>query len=317
MKVNIETYITEDEKKEVDSSIEVIKEVGIGKNATKMVRLEDGKIGFLKNSAKTTNQVLDDLEYFMYIIGKHVFEYDFADVYKAYTENEFLGTISENVAQDNEKLMMFSTVVSTLMEEPNEELKIIATKYQSLRNNNIRTFTKPNGETVDYPFLDADDEIYEAINMFSVVLDQLNLSEENKHDIKEKYFQMMIFDLITGQKDRNNNNYGLIYNDETKQLRFSPLFDNSTIHLPGIPQNLCQINGYFADRKQMMEVLINKFSEYTLPLFDKIAKNHDEIVQRSKKVASNVLNTEQQSWVISTMEEGLQNLTEVSKKHSK
>lgn len=317
MNVRLETYINEGEKKEEKSSIEIIKEVGVGKNATKMVKLSNGKIGFLKNSANTTNQVLDDLEYFMYIIGKHVFEYDFADVYKAYTENEFVGTISENVAQDNEKLMMFSTVVSTLLEEPNEELKIIASKYQTLRNNNIRTFNKPNGETVNYPYLEDEDQIYEAINMFSVVLDQMNISNENKHVIKEKYFQMMFFDLITGQKDRNNNNYGLIYNEETKQLRFSSLFDNSTIHLPGIPQNLCQINGYFADRRQMMEVLINRFPEYTLPMVNKIVENHDEIIRRSEKVAGNVLNLEQREWVISTMKDGLQNLTEVSKKHSK
>lgn len=317
MNVNLETYIDEETKQNKESNIEIIKEVGVGKNATKMVRLSSGKIGFLKNSANTTNAILDDLEYFMYIVGKHVFKFDFADVSKAYNGSDFIGTISENVAQDNEILMMFSTIISTLSTEPNEDIQIIAKKYQSLRNNNIRTFNKPNGETVDYPCLENEDEIYDGINMFSIVLDQLNISEENKNEIKEKYFQMLFFDLITGQKDRNNNNYGLLYNEETKRLRFSPLFDNSTIHLPGIPHNLCQINGFFADRRQMMDVLVNRFPEYTLPIVNNLIENNEEIIDKSSRVATEVLKPEQKEWIISTMKDGFQNLTEVTKKHSK
>lgn len=317
MKVRLETYIDDSTKKESESNIEIIKEVGVGKNATKMVELSDGTTGFLKNSAGTTNAILDDLEYYMYIVGKHILGYDFADVSKVYDGDIFVGTISKNVAEENERLIMFSTIVSTLVSEPTNQIKEIATKYQNLRNRNLKTFIKPNGDTVDYPFLDNDDDVYDAIDMFSVVLDQLNIPQENKHEIKEKYFQMMLFDLVTGQKDRNNNNYGLIYNETSKQLRFSPLFDNSTIHLPGIPSNLCQINGYFVDRKQMMDVLVNKYGEYTKPMVDFLVDNQEAIVTKSKRVASEVLKPEQREWVISTMDDGFKSLTEVSKNNKK
>ena len=64
MKVRLETYIDDSTKKESESNIEIIKEVGVGKNATKMVELSDGTTGFLKNSAGTTNAILDDLAIF-------------------------------------------------------------------------------------------------------------------------------------------------------------------------------------------------------------------------------------------------------------
>lgn len=315
--VKLETYIDDSTKREKESNIEIIKEVGIGKNATKIVELSDGVIGFLKNSAGTTNAILDDLEYYMYIVGKHVFGFDLADVSKVYDGDSFVGTISKNVAEENERLMMFSTIISTLLSEPTAQIKEITNKYQNLRNRSIKTFTKPNGDTVDYPFLDNDDDVYDAIDMFPVVLDQLNISDENKHAIKEKYFQMMLFDLVTGQKDRNNNNYGLLYNEKTKQLRFSPLFDNSTIHLPGIPANLCQINGYFVDRTQMMDVLVNKYGEYTKSMVNLLVENQDMIVEKSERIAAEVLKPDQREWVISTMKDGFHSLTEVSKNNDK
>ena len=150
--------------------------------------------------------------------------------------------------------------------------------------------------------------------MFIETLDQLNISEENKKDIKEKYFQMIVFDLITGQKDRNSNNYGLLYNQVTKQMRFSPLFDNSTIHLPGIPENLCQINGFFMDKKQMMSVLLTHYGEYTSNIINSIVDNKDEIVKRSGDVAERVLTSKEKDWVMPIITDNINMLSEVATK---
>lgn len=314
MEVKLQTYVDESTVQEQKSNMEIVKLVGVGLNATKMVELSDGTIGFLKNSANTSNAMLDDLEYYMYIIGKHIFDMDFANVSKAYDENGFVGTISENVAKENERLMMYSEIITTLASEQTEEIQQLAFKYKNLRENNIKTFVKPNGDSVTYPVLESEEDMVAAIDMFIETLDQLNISEENKKDIKEKYFQMIVFDLITGQKDRNSNNYGLLYNQVTKQMRFSPLFDNSTIHLPGIPENLCQINGFFMDKKQMMSVLLTHYGEYTSNIINSIVDNKDEIVKRSGDVAERVLTSKEKDWVMPIITDNINMLSEVATK---
>lgn len=250
----------------------------------------------------------------MSIIGKYIFNMEFANVSKAYDEKEFIGTISKNVAQNNEHLIMFSDVISILTNEPNEELQALAFQYNQLREKNQHTFIKPNGSTVNYPVLSREEDVVAAIDMFAIALDHLNISEENKETMKNNYFQMLVFDLVTGQKDRNNNNYGLLYNEKTKELRFAPLFDNATIHMPGIPTNLCQINGYFIDNKQMMEVLLNHYSEYTSDFIGNIVENQDNYIKRSNEVAKRVLTPSEQKWVMPIITENLNSLSEVSKK---
>ena len=108
--------------------------------------------------------------------------------------------------------------------------------------------------------------------------------------------------------------YGILYNEETKQLRFSPLFDNSTIHLPGIPENLCQINGFFMDKKQMMSVLINQYGEYTSSIINTIVNNKDEIVKKSGDVAERVLTSKEKNWVMPIITENINVLSEVATK---
>lgn len=312
--MKIESYSDIHTKQTESVDIEIINPIGIGINLTKIVRLSNGKIGYLKNSALTTDKTLDDIEYFMSIAGKYILKMDFAKVYRVYDDNNFIGIISEEVAKENEQFMMFSTLVANLVNAKKNILQTIIFKYQQLRNKNNYITTNINNEITTYPFLEDEEDICAAIDMFLIVLEYLDINEDAKKDMRNNYFKMLIFDVLMNHKDRNDNNYGVIYNEKTGNIRFSPLFDNSTIYMPDIPENLCQINRFFMDKKQMMSILITRYNEYTEPFISEIETKQDEIIQKCEYVATNVLTPAQQDLIMSIIKENIKELTIKSKR---
>jgi len=54
--------------------------------------------------------------------------------------------------------------------------------------------------------------------------------EESKNlinivDIKHKFWEMFIIDSIIGNTDRHNGNWGFLLNNETGEIKFSPIYD--------------------------------------------------------------------------------------------
>ena len=45
-------------------------------------------------------------------------------------------------------------------------------------------------------------------------------------DLKLRFWDMFIIDALINNNDRNNNNWGLILNRDTMELRVSPVYDN-------------------------------------------------------------------------------------------
>ena len=64
----------------------------------------------------------------------------------------------------------------------------------------------------------------------SELKDIIDVLSENKNLInvtktKEKFYDMFIIDSIIGNTDRHNGNWGFLLNKETKEIRFSPIYD--------------------------------------------------------------------------------------------
>jgi len=62
------------------------------------------------------------------------------------------------------------------------------------------------------------------------ISDIMEVLEESKNlinivDIKHKFWEMFIIDSIIGNTDRHNGNWGFLLNNETGEIKFSPIYD--------------------------------------------------------------------------------------------
>ena len=49
-----------------------------------------------------------------------------------------------------------------------------------------------------------------------------------KYDLMQDVINMLVYDSLIGNRDRNPSNYGIIINHQTNQIKFAPLYDNCT-----------------------------------------------------------------------------------------
>lgn len=82
--------------------------------------------------------------------------------------------------------------------------------------------------------------LLESVERFGITTDAIN---------------MLVYDALIANKDRNPSNYGIIVNHETSKIRFAPLFDNGTSL--GITLNQKHFNSFFKTENQNLSIVDN------------------------------------------------------------
>ena len=105
-----------------------------------------------------------------------------------------------------------------------------------------KDFLNKNETILDYNSIKNDyDEIIEreleelsssSNNHFGTDMDEVLIVMENNNyfkkvpNLKDRFWDMFIVDAFISNNDRNYNNWGLILNNETLELRIAPVYDN-------------------------------------------------------------------------------------------
>ena len=107
-----------------------------------------------------------------------------------------------------------------------------------------------------------------------------SILEEDYKKLEEKYFDMLIFDGIINQSERNLKDYGILCDKETKRYTYAPLFDNVC---PSILKNndVISINGITCNRYELIECLFYNY-------YDKIKNRIDNILTNKDKYINNI-----------------------------
>lgn len=107
-----------------------------------------------------------------------------------------------------------------------------------------------------------------------------SITEEDYKLIEKKYFEMLIFDSIISQSERNFKDYGILCDKNTKRYSFASLFDNV---FPSILKNndVIVFNGIVCNRYELIECL---FYEY----YEKIEECVTRILNNKNKYLNNV-----------------------------
>ena len=107
-----------------------------------------------------------------------------------------------------------------------------------------------------------------------------SMLEEDYQKIEKKYFDMLLFDSIINQSERNFKDYGILCDKETKRYSFAPLFDNV---FPSILKNndIIIVNGITCNRYELIECLFYNY-------YDKIKDRVDNILNKKDKYLQNI-----------------------------
>lgn len=107
-----------------------------------------------------------------------------------------------------------------------------------------------------------------------------SILESDYNTIEEKYFDMLIFDSIISQSERNFKDYGIICNKETKRYTYAPLFDNV---YPTILKNndIIVLNGITCNRYELIEFLFYN-------CYDKIKDRVKKLLDNKTKYLQNI-----------------------------
>lgn len=107
-----------------------------------------------------------------------------------------------------------------------------------------------------------------------------SILEEDYNMIEKKYFDMLIFDSMINQSERNFKDYGILCDRETKRYSFAPLFDNV---FPSILKNndVISVNGIVCNRYELIECLFYNY-------YDKISDRIVKILSNKEKYLKNI-----------------------------
>lgn len=156
-----------------------------------------------------------------------------------------------------------------------------------------KRFTKliANGKLKKEPWIETSEKLTVANTKedYKVIIDYgLNILkslpsilEEDYNKIEEKYFDMLIFDSIINQSERNFKDYGIICDRVTKRYSYAPLFDNV---FPSFLNNndIISLNGITCNRYELMECLFYNY-------YDKIEKRVEDILSNKNKYLQNIM----------------------------
>lgn len=102
-----------------------------------------------------------------------------------------------------------------------------------------------------------------------------SILEEDFDKIEKKYFEMLLFDSLINQSERNFKDYGIICDKVTKRYTYAQLFDNV---YPSILKNndVIQVNGITCNRYELIECLFYNY-------YDKIKDKVEDILKNKEK----------------------------------
>ena len=218
-------------------------------------------------------------------------------------ENTFKGTQKHTTVDDIEiaicqigSLMNFDIVEEYRLYNTNKQkdsviIRDLVNENEFYDVDNLKKrFTKliNNGKLRKEPWIDECENLTVAntkadykliINYGLNILKSLpSILEEDYEKIEEKYFDMIIFDCIINQSERNFKDYGILCDKITKRYSYAPLFDNVS---PSILKNndVISVNGITCNRYELMECLFYNYYDKISTRITAILNNKDRYIK--------------------------------------
>ena len=243
------------------NSVPFLQPVSISKlnNETNEVLVENTFKGYQKHDN------VDDIEIAICQIGM-LLGFDIVEEYRLYNANKQKDSvIIKDLVNDNE----FYDV---------ENLK---KRFIKLVNNGKLRKDKWIDDTTNLTVANTKDDYKLTIEYGLNILKSLpSILESDYNEIEQKYFDMLLFDSIISQSERNFKDYGIICNKETKRYSYAPLFDNVFVSI--LKNNdIISLNGITCNRYELIEYLFYNY-------YPKIKTRVENLLANKTKYLQNI-----------------------------
>lgn len=222
--------------------------------------------GFQKKDCNEINE--NDLECVLSRIG-NILSVPTAEVIRTY-EDSLLQTphsiVSISVAQqDNEQFLSFSDMQDELFWDLSSGAILISPWIQTWISICDRRKRNPEGIWEIYA---TSREDCEASLRYPLEIANLWARKHSIEliDLDCAIVKMVLFDILIGQTDRGQGNYGLLVDWNSKTARLAPLFDNATLKKPGMDENLNGLNRLLVNRDLLVECTYNLWQDLFVSL---------------------------------------------------
>lgn len=287
-----------------DIRTETLKEIGqseIGLTRPKIVEM-GGKRGFRKDSSQYDES--DDLECLLNAIGRKL-GIPMAEEYRIYNQaKEKDSLLSLDVSENGcftfrEMNKIWEEAVSRFLEKQDN--------YQSWMgdwNRIIKRKAFPDIEGSNEFLCETDADCETAIMLPIYILAYLyNQNEAALECFRKNYFQMIVFDLLTGQTDRTMDNYGILTSVGKEDYRFAPLFDNANLVKPNLPKNIYTLNYVAIDRMRILRILMEKYSGYVKPLMERLVQELEPMLPQVFETVNSWITDENSDRIIANIKQ--------------
>ena len=249
---------------EIAIRLENFQPIGTAKNGIskpQIVRLNDGRVGFRKNSSAFDDS--DDAEIVINYLGRCL-GVSMAEEYRVFDRDmkkDSLLSIGVVQGQDETFFEMFEILIR--IGDAVKEGKLPLLPWMNTWAQIIQNLAYP-GVGSEYACRSVED-CRLAIELPLHLMALFSPDNACLAQFRTQYFRMILFDLFIGQKDRTPRNYGIIL-DTSGIYRLAPLFDNANLTKPYMPDNIFSLNFVALDRQQLLQTLLQDHAEEILPL---------------------------------------------------
>lgn len=231
--------------------------VTVTNSETSEVLVENTFKGYQKHTA------VDDIEIAICQIGK-LLDFDIVEEYRIYNQNK----------------QKDSVIIRDLINE-NEfyDVENLRKRFIKLINNGKLRKEKWVESCENLKVANTKEDYQLVVDYGKNILKSLpSILEEDYKKIEEKYFDMLLFDSIINQSERNFKDYGILCDKTTKRYIYAPLFDNV---FPSILKNndVISVNGITCNRYELIECLFYNYYDYIKPKVTKLLENKNQYLK--------------------------------------
>lgn len=214
-----------------------------------------------KGNVKHTQ--VDDLEVCICQIGKYL-GFDIVEEYMLYNDNKEKDSIVIRDIVNDDEFYDVENLKSRMQKLINSGKLKKETWYSKYEGLSVANTKDDYRASIEYGL--------------NIIKGLPSMREDDYGEIESKYFDMLLFDLLINQSERNFADYGIICDKETKRYSFAPLFDNV---FPSLLKNndVFYFNGITCNRYELMEILIYDYYDKIGNRVEYFISNKDNIIK--------------------------------------
>lgn len=177
-------------------------------------------------------------------------------------------------------------------------------------------------ELISLPNSDKEHPIFDTFSIKSLIDLGLkvvyetypNMSEEEKDMYKKEYFQMLIFDFVTNQLDRNSENFGISVTKENKII-LTDLYDNGcVVDYDNLDKDSMRFMMKICNRSSFIHTLFQYYFQEIKDIVEEIISDK-ELLVKTNNIVDVYLDEEDAIWYKGVLDLNVKTLRKLYKDH--